>query len=170
MGATMKRTAHQKLVHELNTRDFLDSPVWRYSDDEFGELVVEPIGSYPVQTLENSVVGVRATFANGLKLWVLFANFDLNDVKKNRHFLSVTFFDDEEQIYTFPRYFDVGFDSAIQTELSDILQMGVEDIFPISYDLTSIASGDPSILLGSFRLVPETERLTETELIELAVG
>ena len=164
-----RKSEYRKLVHELNVRDILNSPVWRYCEDESGELAVEPIDKYPVQSLENCVAGIKVKFANGYQSWALVANFDLNSSKKNKHFLSFTFLDEEEQIYTLPRYFDAGYDKATQEELPAILRMAIEDIFPVSYDLTLIADGDQSILSSSFDLMSAPERLTDNELIALAV-
>jgi hypothetical protein len=168
----MKRIGMERMkpVHELVVSDFNCSPVWQYEDDESGELTVRTVQNYPISSLENRVVGAKIAFANGLESWALIANFDLFDKKKNRHFLSLTFFDGDEQVYTLPRYFDVGYERAIQSELSGALQLEIAEIFPISFDLTSIVIGDSSILSGFIDLVPESERLNDEDLVLMALS
>ena len=52
------------------------------------------------------------------------------------------------------RYFDPDYESRGPDELPDFLGLSVSDVFPIAYDLRSVAKGDAEVLVGAVTRAP----------------
>lgn len=66
------------------------------------------------------------------------------------------------------RYHDADFERRSPAELAKFIGLPVSDIFPIKYDISDVAVGDPAVLKGTVRAEPE-ERLTQDQIIDLAL-
>ena len=66
------------------------------------------------------------------------------------------------------RYFDVDYSENGPEALARFLGLDVDEVFPISYDITRYADGNRASLVGSILKEPR-EKLTRAQLIALAV-
>jgi hypothetical protein len=67
------------------------------------------------------------------------------------------------------RYHDIESDKRGPSVLASLLGMSVDDVFPISYDISELCIGNPAVLVGTIYKEPH-EKLTEAELRQLALN
>ena len=153
----------------LQPRDLLSHPVWEFaSDDEPDETNVHPVAELPIDSLENRIVGAEVELANGSRAWALLGNIDVNNARRTRHFLTVSMLVRDEWFHL-ARYHDVDHEERGPTQLAKALGLGVDDIFPIRYDIRQWVSGAVTdAVFGTVDAEP-VERLSRTELIDLAL-
>jgi hypothetical protein len=157
-----------KRVENLTVADLEAFPVWEYAnEDEKGETVVRPIRRTPVKTLVGRLIGTRIRFANGTGAWATIENVDESNERLTQHFLTLTVFD-EGRSFTMARYHDVDRDERGPQALAAFLGLGVDDVFPISYDISQACVGEPACLVGKIDKEPR-EKLTRAQIIALAV-
>jgi hypothetical protein len=157
-----------KAVDSLTVADLEAAPVWQYANrDGAGETLVRPVKSYPVKNLTGKVVGTQVRLANGMQLWALLGNIDPLSPPLNEHFLTLSI-EQNGRWFALARYHDLDYVHRGPDSLSRFLGMSVDQIFPISYDVTPYADGDPAALIGSVNKEPR-ERLSRAELIAMAV-
>jgi len=120
-----------------------------------------------VTDLGNRVVGARIRLNNGEEHWAILLNISLSDPRATKQFLSVTVEKDGD-FFALARYFDLDFGSSGPKQLAEFLGLRLNDIFPISYDIATLALGDPRVLSGSISTEPD-ERLPDDERSKLAV-
>jgi hypothetical protein len=158
----------EKRVENLTEADLVASSVWQYvNSDERGETLVRPVKRLPVKNLTGKEVATRVTLANGSTPWALIGNIDVTNPRLTGHFLTLSILRDG-QWFTMARYHD--FDAAERgpDALAKFCGLGVDDVFPISYDIAHASLGDPSTLVGMIEKEPR-ERLTRAQIIALAV-
>ena len=88
--------------------------------------------------------------------------------RHTHQFLAVTVFRDGDEAFDLARYFDADYDRCGPSGLAHFLGRDVEEIFPMSYDISNVASGTEDVVKGSIPLAP-AEKLTEEELLRLAI-
>lgn len=159
-----------KRVEELTDADLNLFPVWRYVNDEVrhGEIFVRSIKKTPVKNLDGCVVGTRVRLANGAEVWALVGNVDSNNPRLTRHFLTLSVLRDGSW-FTMARYHDFDFDERGPKALAAFLDLRVDEVFPISYDISRFCVGDAAALVGTIEKRPR-EKLSRAEIIRLAVG
>ncbi len=120
-------------------------PVWEFvSNDEPDETYVYPLAERPTKSLENRIVGAEVELANGSRVWALLGNIDVHDARRTRHFLTVSVFVRAEWFHL-ARYHDMDRDARGPAQLANALGLGVDDVFPIQYNigpLVSATAGD----------------------------
>lgn len=169
----MKRAKKLKPVDKLEISDFEAHPVWEFTtdeetdDEEVDETWVGPVRRTPVKNLDGRVVGTQVRLANGRLVWGLLGNVDVNDSHSTAQFLALTVLDGGRQFFL-ARYFDSWLANHGPKALADFLQMPIDDVFPISYDIRSCATGDVNALVGTIEKEPR-ERLTEAQIMALAL-
>ena len=157
-----------KPVSALSVGDLAEHSVWRYSgDDDHDETMVRPIGRLPVSSLTGKLVGARVLLANGTQVWALIGNIDSQNQRLNEHFVTISI-EHEGRWFHLARYHDHDFGTRGPAELAEFLGIGVDDIFPISYDIRRFVVGHPDALKGTIGKEPSV-RLTRAEIIALAV-
>jgi len=67
------------------------------------------------------------------------------------------------------RYFDPDYERRGPGQLAAFLQLPVESVFPIAYDVSSYAQGDSNVLKGTIE-AEQTVKLPTHELIALALA
>lgn len=159
-----------KPVSELDVRDLADSPVWEFvlDDDGGGETAVRSVQQTPVDTLSNRLVGAQVWLHNGMSKWAVLSNLTLRESRRTQHFRTLWIENDGEW-FEMARYFDVDYERRGPHQLAAFLGLRVDEVFPISYDISHIAVGSPGVLRAEIEARPP-ERLTEDELIDLALG
>jgi len=144
------------------------NPVWQYvSDDEPDETYVLPVAELPTESLENRIVGAEVELANGSHVWALLGNVAVADARQTRHFLTLSVFVRDEW-FQLARYHDLDYDERGPAKLAEVLELTLDEVFPIRYDMGNWVSGAAAdTVRGTLHAVPP-ERLSRTELIKLA--
>ena len=157
-----------KPVESLTVADLVANPVWQFTNrDGAGETFVRAARRIPVDTLAGKVVGSKVMLANGSQVWVLLGNINVEKPELTLHLLTMSIERDEKWFHL-ARYHDVSYASHGPAALSAFLDLGVDEIFPISYDLRKLSQGDERALSGCIEKEPRV-KLSEEEIIALAV-
>ncbi len=161
-----------KRADSLTVRDFRAHPVWEYALDAEGleghdETSMRPVLKLPVSTLDNRVVGTKVRLANGNEVWAVISNVDVRSAYRTAHFLCVSVLRGGK-VFDLARYHDSGYARRGPKALARFLGMGIDDVFPMSYDLRAYVRGNRATLVGTIPKKP-AERLSQDALMELAV-
>jgi hypothetical protein len=106
--------------------------------------------------------------ACGSDLVCLLASVELDDALSTEEFLEVGVFGPDGRRFQLSRYFDHDYSENGPNGLAAFLNLSVEEVFPISYDISAVAVGIPDVVRGVILAAPR-RRLTEDERMELAV-
>ena len=162
-----------KAVDELTPSDFAVHPVWEFVNDGEANLpheaFVRPAHIIPVSSGDSRLLGTELTLADGRRVNGFLGNVDLQEPVSTEHFSTVTVFDDCGNRFDLARYHDVDFESRGPAALARFLKSNVESVFPMTYDISTIAVGEPESIRRTIRAVPDS-RLSRDELIQLARG
>ena len=157
-----------KTLANLELADFSKNNVWEFvNDDDTEETAVRPVRRLPARNLDQRVVGTQVTLANGTKVWAIIGNVETSDARITEQFLTLTI-ERAGQWFELARYHDVDYKQHGPIQLAEFLGLGIDDIFPVSYDLRAYSEGVADALLGVVRKEPR-ERLNRDELLALAV-
>ena len=158
-----------KTVEELTVDDLRAFPVWQYTNanEDVGETVVRPVKKIPVKKLSGRIVGTQVRLADGSARWALIGNVDPGNPRLTQHFLTLSILD-RDRWFAMARYHDFDAEERGPLALAAFLQLPVEAIFPITYDIRRYCIGDAGALTGRIDAQPK-ERLTRAQIIALAV-
>lgn len=161
-------TRRTKLVEHLTAADLDEHPVWEFlNDDELDETAVRPVKKLPVDSLGNRVVGTKVVLANGKRVWATVCNVEVRDPTATEHFITLSLMR-RGKWFTLSRYHDVDYLDNGPDGLASFLGLGVDEVFPISYDIRAHVVGDAAALVGQISKVPHVQ-LSEAQLITMAV-
>jgi hypothetical protein len=157
-----------KPLSQLHVEGLQLFPVWQFEhgtgDDE---PYLSPVSAIPVADLSNRIVGTQVTLRNGELCWAILGNVCLSLKRATEQFLTLSI-ERRGKWFDLARYHDADYPRRGPAQLASFLGMTVEDVFPITYDISQLASGIPEVTRGKIHAVP-TETLGESELIELAL-
>ena len=157
-----------KKIENLKINDLEKFPVWQYANsDSKGETLVEPIKRYPVKSMTGKIIGVEVTFSNGRKNWAIIGNVDSSNSGLTEHFITISL-ECNGRWFTLARYHDIDYPQNGIDALATLVKMPVDEIFPITYDISPYAIGEKSALVGKILKEPKN-KLTRSEIIALAV-
>jgi hypothetical protein len=158
-----------KKVEDLTVSDFKAYPVWEYTneDEKLGEMAVQPVKKTPVNSLRGRIVGTQVLLANGTKVWASFGNVNARDPRLTQHFLVLSVFKGKGW-FTMARYHDFDNIERGPKALAAFLGIQLDEVFPISYDISRFCIGESSVLVGRIEKEPR-EKLSSAQLIALAV-
>jgi hypothetical protein len=157
-----------KLTESLAGTDFLDHPVWMYvGSNARGETLVRPVKRLPVRNLGGKIVGTKVRLGNGSEVWAVLENIQPEQPRMTEHYLQISV-ERDGQWFHLARYFDYNYDQSGPEALARFLELAVDEVFPIAYDVRQYATGDPTALAGVILKEPR-ERLTLEEVIAMAV-
>jgi len=160
-----------KIISRLGVKDISKHPVWEFENQDTNarsDRRIRPIVDLPVKSLAGRLVGTQVQLASGEMRWAVLSNITLTNPKKSAHFLTA-WIEDHGQWFELARYFDVDYRRRGPEQLAQFLGMGMAEVFPISYDISSLAEGPPGVLRGHIDKDPH-ERLTEDEIVALAIA
>lgn len=145
-------------------------PVWEFApeSDDRDETYVMAVDRLPVRTLRNRLVATNVTLASGQSVLALLGNIDLRDPSSNAHFLTLAVYNGSGRRFELARYHDVDFRTRGPRKLAEFLRLKVSDVFPISYDISSMARGVELCRKSVIEEKP-SERLTHKQLMALAL-
>jgi hypothetical protein len=155
-------------VEDLTEELFRNHPVWEFiPEDECGDTGLRPVESSPVSCTEGRLFGGKFRLADGSEVLGYLGNFSSTDKDHNAHFLTLSIFVDGT-VKHLSRYHDFDFVERGPSWLAQKLGKKEEEVFPISYDFSDVATGREECLRGSIPREPEI-KLSKNELIRLAV-
>jgi hypothetical protein len=119
-----------------------------------------------VTILAGRIVGTQLRLANGSLAWGYLGNLSLTNRRATQHFLSLSVARDG-------RWFHLArshqhFTSCAPSDLAEFLDLPIESVFPIAYDVSAHCSGQSDLVAGLMSQDPAPE-LSEEELMELAI-
>jgi hypothetical protein len=156
----------RKPAESLSVADLTAYPVWMFvNDDSLGETVVRPVRRVPVSNLSGKLVGTQARLANGTDVWTLMGNLDPRNQRNTEQHLAISV-ERNGRWFHLARYFDPDYESRGPRELADFLELSIDEVFPIAYDLRAVAKGHPDVLVGAVTNEPR-ERLTREARVAL---
>ncbi len=157
-----------KRIEDITVLDLQQHPIWEYVDrSESREVLVRPVTQMPCSDLGSRVVGTEVLLACGQRVWALIGNVDLQDPRSTEQFLSLSLEKGGKWVHL-ARYFDVDYPTRGPDALADFLGLRTEDVFPIHYNISPVASGHPAALVAEVPKEPR-ERLSRAELLAFAV-
>ncbi len=158
-----------KLVENIKIKDLEKFPVWQYiNNDTIGETSVKPVKKIPVKSTDGKIFGVKVNLANGRVIWATLCNVVAGNSRLTDHFLLISL-EYNDEWFTLARYYDFDYEQNGPKALADFLKMEVDEVFPISYDITPYVIGEKSALLGIILKDPK-EKLTKPEIIALSIS
>ena len=157
-----------KPVDKLNEKEIKEFPVWQFTNSDVpDETYVFPLKKLPVKSLSNRIVFTEFTLANKHKLFGSIANVSLENQRLNQHFISISILKNEDWFHL-ARYFDFDYNERNPNALAKFLNIPIDDIFPLSIDISKYCVSDQVSLILSYPKEP-IEKLTRSEVIALAV-
>lgn len=173
MQAVLPSRYSMKPFAKLTPQDFQKHPVWEFCNDAeaaFGdETMVQPVTDLPVDDLGNRVIGTTLRFANGDSVDGILINVDLNDPVKTEHFVALTLYGKDGTMFLLARYHDISADTHGPIACAAFFGLDVEKVFPIAYDIDSIAIGVPGSIRRKIPMNPK-RRLDDDELMRMAIS
>lgn len=162
----------RKPLARITPEDLVRHPVWEFVNDDEDlagdETWMRPVRTLPVDHLANRIVGGDVRLANGDTRFGIVGNLSLSDPQANEHFATLTLFEADGRSFDLARYHDVDAGRRGPDALARFLGLPMADVFPIAYDLTGAADGDPRCLRGQICADP-AQRLSGDELVALAL-
>ncbi|HOF88182.1 MAG TPA: hypothetical protein PLZ36_08795 [Armatimonadota bacterium] len=160
-----------KPVDKLTVEDLTRYPIWEFdleNEDEDGqdETWVKPVKQLPVTDLSNRIVGIPVRFAGGTTGYALLGNIDLQHLRKTQQFLVLTLVIGDGDWFHLARYHDSDYARNGPEALARHVNLSLEEIFPITYDISTFTRGLDAVVRGSIPAEP-VERLTDDERMAL---
>ena len=160
--------ADYKNVEALTAQDLEHAPVWRFVHaPALGDTVVGPVKRLPVQDLTGKIVGSRVRLANGTSRWAMLGNVGVDKPEMTEHWLTLSL-EDQGRWFHLARYHDPAYERFGPQALAAFLGLPVEEVFPISYDITAVVNGPPAALKGTVEKEPKV-RLARAQIVRMAV-
>jgi hypothetical protein len=156
-------------AEKLTPLHFQKCPVWTFlNNDARGETMVKPLSKLPVRDLDGCLIGTQVTLANGQKVDALIGNIKSRDAKRTQLAITVALFKGAQK-FDLDRRFDPDYSRCGPAALSRFLNLTVNEVFPISYDLTEFSEGTIEALKGKIENAPKLV-LEPEQLLELLFG
>lgn len=152
----------------ITTDEIRVTPVWRFaSKTRSDETELTPVRKLPCKNLNGRLVGTQVTLADGSLAWCFLGNIDTSNPKLTVHFITVSI-ESNGKWFHLARYHDFDFTDRSPSRLATFLSKDIDSVFPIRYDIRSLAEGEPDALAGLIEKEPR-ERFTRAEIIAMAV-
>jgi hypothetical protein len=162
-------SSQTKRVEALTVADLERFAVWKFtnSDEELQGMGVRPVRKTPVKSLDGCIIGTQVRLANGAFVWATLCNIDPVNPHSTQHFLTLSVCRDSRWFHL-ARYHDFDSNERGAQALAAFLELAVDEVYPISYDISQYYIGESAALVGIIEKEPR-ERLTRDQVIALAV-
>jgi hypothetical protein len=142
-----------KNMENLTPEDFAAYRVWEFALDleEVDDLAMRPVPNLPVNDLRNRLAGTEVRLANGSRLLAGIGNIFLNDAQKTKRLLGVRFYIGGEWV---PLSREMNVAMYGPEALARRLGLTVNEMFPVTYDVSASCIGDRNATRGSIEAVP----------------
>jgi hypothetical protein len=121
-----------------------------------------------VSDLGGKIVGAPVKLANGSGVWAMVGNITARDPRRTEFFVTVSI-ERHGRWYHLARYHDYDYEQRGPSGLAEFLDLSVDDVFPIEYDVSRYLIGDPAATAGKVLKEPR-ERISRAELMKMIVG
>ncbi len=160
----------KKSAQQITPEDFKVYPVWEFLPEtqDRDETLLIPVQKLPVDDLDGRLVGTNLRLASGPTVPGFLGNISLQHIRKTHQFLTVTVFRPGGQRFDLARYFDGDYEERGPEALAAFLGLAEADVFPMSYDISKIATGLAEVVTGSIPAKPET-RLSRGDIMRLTL-
>jgi hypothetical protein len=161
-----------KRAEYLKMDDFLESKIWRYvNKDHLDETMVSPVLEFPVDDLDNCLVGDQIVLNNGAVHRAIFGNINTKTPSLLEHVLTISL-ELEAGSFRLARYYDVDYSDRGPAALARFLGLAASEIYPMAYDLRDFVKKRPEFLKNKITEEPSVrltlmERLSMTRKINL---
>jgi hypothetical protein len=144
-----------KNMEKLTPEDFSAYPVWEFALEleEIGDLAMRPVPDLPVNDLGNRTVGTQVSLANGSRLWAGLGNIFLDNPRRTKQTLVASFYIGGEWV---PLSREMNAEMYGPDALARRLGLRVEDVFPVTYDVSACCIGDRDATQGSIEAAAVT--------------
>ncbi len=143
-----------KPIDDVTNQELISFPVWEFALDQeeaLGETAIRPVLELPVTQAGGVLFCTKVGLASGVTLWAIIGNLDPQDADQTARFLTISFLKEEERFHL-ARPIDFHYETHGPRALCDFLEMKLEDVFPIRYDVHSVCRGDPAAVTGEITL------------------
>jgi hypothetical protein len=141
-----------KNVQEMVPEDFRLFAIWEFAIDMEellrAETVVRPVFDPPVGDMGNRILGTQVQLANGTKMWAIIENLHLDSPADNERYLGISLFVNERWFHL-ARRMDFDYETHGPAALASAIGLCLEEIFPITYDVSAHCVGDPRVIRGT---------------------
>ena len=146
-------------------------PVWEFlNDDEHsaGDTAMRPVKKIPVDRFDGRLFGTTVVLADGSRLPAAISDLAFGPKKYRHHFRSLTLFAKGRRFHL-AKYFQLWYDAEGPDALAAFLKKKREEVFPICYDLSSLAVGPADVVRGTFEAeIPDP--IPQDQLMRILVG
>jgi len=149
-----------KEVSALTPLDLRQYPVWEYvfdldrvpecDQDMPTDTSVTPVKELPVDDTGNCVIGTKVKLNNGTQEWAMLSGLTLPSPDGRTGTVFVHLFDQKRAEWADfpPRDYPV-YRADAPREVSALLGLAMEDVFPLSYDIRGLVAGPEQMLQGT---------------------
>lgn len=154
-------------IPAIPANELLHYGVWEFDmdeenySDEQDETWVLPVLHLPVDDLSNRIVVTKLKLANNQEVVGMMDNIELNNIESTKVFIGVSV-EKEGGWFHLERYFDALYDKYGPSQLAEFLGLQIDQVFPISYDISLLATGNVNVIKGIIPAEPE-QRLSFDE-------
>lgn len=161
-----------RAIDQIGITELRDRKVWEFDIEHESlstqdETWVYPV-NLPVDDLTNRVVVLDVTLANGTQVVGMLGNIELDNVQSTEQFITLSVYS-QDRWFHLARYFDSDYDVNGPHALARFLNLPINAVFPIRYDLTGIVNGNSALIQHEIPAEP-TNILTEDERDALILG
>lgn len=161
-----------KPVDQLTIADFEQYPVWEYALDleekGYDETWVRPFTELPITSLGNRVLGTQVRLNNGEQRCAVLDNITFTRPDKTEQFIGITIIDGDRRFHL-ARYVDTDYKDHGPAQLAEFLGLPLDQVFPITYDIASLAVGHPDVIKGRINAEP-SRKLNRDEIMKMVLS
>jgi hypothetical protein len=153
--AAKKAEPPAKRLSQLTPEDLQAHPVWELETPEEAtppenDSPIKPVAALPVESLASRVIGTAVVLRNGQTLPAMLTNIELADEAQTQRLLLVQVWHNGEWL-RLARPFDPWFAKSGPRSFAKRLGLPVEEVFPMSYDISAHAQGSESVVKGKIK-------------------
>jgi len=143
-----------KPIDDVTNAELISFPVWEFAldhEEALDETAIRPVLHLPVTHGMGMLFCTQVRLASGETRWAMLGNLDPQDADETTRYLTISFLKKEERFHL-ARPIDFHYETYGPKALCDFLEMKLEDVFPIRYDVHSVCHGDPAAVTGEIML------------------
>ncbi len=159
-------------VKSLRPSDAESFSVWRFIQFEMlseniDETFILPVTPVPVTTLNNCIVLTKVKFANGDEFYAIIGNIYIESEKKTNILIFISIFNDVVWV-DLSRSIDPDYNENGPIALARKLNLPVDSIFPIHYDLRPFVVFQENALVGE--ISKDKVQISDIELMDIILS
>lgn len=161
-----------KPISAMHVDDFGEYKIWEYDlrcSKGSDETWLRPIKKYPAKTMVNRIIGIPVILNNNKEVYGIISNIDTHDPICTQHLLQLSLFIGND-LFHLCRYWEEGLLGREGPKaLSNKLHLHVDEVFPISYDLSQYVTGDELSIKNVIESAPQ-RRLSREDVFRIFIN